>query len=80
LQISKTIEKASVMAPRPPSMDSKEYENFIQELKIYYEKRGTPFDPKPRVSQKEINLLELFNEVNRKGGYDKVRSSANFCH
>jgi chromatin structure-remodeling complex subunit RSC9 len=58
------------MAPVMPS--EAETEEFLAKLAAYHEKRGTLFDPRPRVGNKNINLLALFNVVNGHGGYDKV--------
>ncbi|CAD6446232.1 49f2a253-7626-47e7-8305-42f1e1033ed5 [Sclerotinia trifoliorum] len=49
-----------------------EYEDFIAKLRVYHEKRGTHFDPEPRVGTKTIDLLHLYNTVIERGGYDKV--------
>lgn len=51
---------------------SPEYEDFIAKLRAYHEKRGTHFDPEPRVGTKSIDLLHLYNTVIERGGYDKV--------
>lgn len=49
-----------------------EYEDFITKLREYHEKRGTPFDPEPKVSNTSVDLLKLFKLVVDSGGYDKV--------
>jgi len=49
-----------------------EYNDFIAKLKEYHEKRGTHFEPEPRVGSKSVNLLDLYRVVNERGGYDKV--------
>jgi chromatin structure-remodeling complex subunit RSC9 len=49
-----------------------EYNDFIGKLTAYHAKRGTNFDPEPRVGSKHVNLLQLFNAVVKRGGYDKV--------
>jgi chromatin structure-remodeling complex subunit RSC9 len=72
-----TIEVAMVPPPRPDSESSSipdypEYNDFIEKLRIYHEKRGTVFDPAPRVGSKHVDLLKLFNMVVERGGYDKV--------
>jgi chromatin structure-remodeling complex subunit RSC9 len=66
------------MAPPPrnirePSIpDTTEYTEFIQKLAAYHEKRGTHFEPEPRVGSKHVDLLHLFKTVVERGGYDKV--------
>jgi chromatin structure-remodeling complex subunit RSC9 len=52
--------------------DYPEYNEFIAKLRAYHEKRGTTFDPAPRVGSKHVDLLKLFNIVIERGGYDKV--------
>ncbi|KAA8565697.1 hypothetical protein EYC84_009542 [Monilinia fructicola] len=49
-----------------------EYDDFIAKLRVYHEKRGTHFDPEPRVGTKTIDLFHLYNTVLERGGYDKV--------
>ncbi|KAH7367503.1 hypothetical protein B0T11DRAFT_54369 [Plectosphaerella cucumerina] len=49
-----------------------EYEEFIEKLRVYHEKRGTPFDPEPKVSNTSLDLLKVFKLVVESGGYDKV--------
>jgi len=49
-----------------------EYEDFIAKLRVYHEKRGTPFDPEPKVSNTSLDLLKTFKLVVENGGYDKV--------
>ncbi|KAE9380721.1 hypothetical protein N431DRAFT_477605 [Stipitochalara longipes BDJ] len=66
-----------MMAPprnaREPSIpDTTEYNEFIQKLTEYHEKRGTHFEPEPRVGAKHVDLLHLFKTVVDRGGYDKV--------
>jgi chromatin structure-remodeling complex subunit RSC9 len=65
------------MAPprntREPSIpDTTEYTEFIQKLTEYHERRGTHFEPEPRVGAKHVDLLHLFKTVVERGGYDKV--------
>ena len=69
------------MAPPPPLPRSAressisytpEYNEFIAKLTVYHEKRGTHFDPEPRVGSRHVDLLHLFNTVVQRGGYDKV--------
>ncbi|KAI9800923.1 MAG: Chromatin structure-remodeling complex protein rsc9 [Piccolia ochrophora] len=67
------------MAPagrtREPSIDhSPVYEEFMTTLREYHEKRGTPFEPAPRVGNRHIDLLKLYNAVTERGGYDAVCS------
>ncbi|KAG0645857.1 RSC complex subunit rsc9 [Hyphodiscus hymeniophilus] len=52
--------------------DYPEYNEFIAKLRVYHEKRGTLFDPSPRVGSKHVDLLKLFNTVVERGGYDQV--------
>lgn len=49
-----------------------EYEDFINRLREYHLKRGTPFDPEPRVGAMHLDLLKVFNHIIANGGYDKV--------
>jgi chromatin structure-remodeling complex subunit RSC9 len=73
-----TVKSATViMAPprssREPSIpDNTEYAEFIQKLTEFHEKRGTHFEPEPRVGAKHVDLLHLFKTVVERGGYDKV--------
>jgi chromatin structure-remodeling complex subunit RSC9 len=58
---------------REPSIpNTTEYAEFIQKLTEYHEKRGTHFEPEPRVGAKHVDLLHLFKTVVDRGGYDKV--------
>jgi len=58
---------------RDPSIPStSEYTEFIQKLAAYHEKRGTNFEPEPKIANRRIDLLHLFNLVVERGGYDKV--------
>jgi chromatin structure-remodeling complex subunit RSC9 len=58
---------------REPSISyTQEYNEFIAKLTTYHQKRGTHFDPEPRVGTKHVDLLTLFNTVVSRGGYDKV--------
>ncbi|KAE8453338.1 hypothetical protein EG329_011406 [Mollisiaceae sp. DMI_Dod_QoI] len=59
------------MAP-PRTSNPAEYNEFIRKLAAYHEKRGTQFDPNPKVANKHIDLLQLFNSVVEHGGYDRV--------
>ncbi|KAH8897077.1 hypothetical protein GQ53DRAFT_679690 [Thozetella sp. PMI_491] len=49
-----------------------EYDEFINNLKLFHEKRGTNFDPEPKMGNIIVDLLKLFNYVVEQGGYDKV--------
>ncbi|RDW75265.1 hypothetical protein BP6252_06407 [Coleophoma cylindrospora] len=65
------------MAPPPRDSESSinatpEYHDFIAKLTAYHEKRGTYFDPQPKVGSRLVDLLHLFNIVVDRGGYDKV--------
>ncbi|KAL3421783.1 Chromatin structure-remodeling complex subunit rsc9 [Phlyctema vagabunda] len=65
------------MAPPPreqePSVgNSPEYTQFIAKLEAYHEKRGTHFDPEPKVGNRHVDLLQLFKTVVERGGYDAV--------
>ena len=67
----------ATMAPprlaREPSIpNTPGYNEFIAKLTAYHEKRGTHFDPEPRVGSKHVDLLHLFNTVIERGGYDRV--------
>jgi chromatin structure-remodeling complex subunit RSC9 len=59
--------------PEPSSIpDYPEYHEFIRKLRDFHERRGTTFDPAPRVGSKHVDLLKLFNIVVERGGYDAV--------
>ncbi|KAL2264667.1 hypothetical protein VTJ83DRAFT_7177 [Remersonia thermophila] len=49
-----------------------EYEKFIEELRVFHEKRGTNFDPEPKMGNLTVDLLKLFKHIVAHGGYDKV--------
>ncbi|KAF2449398.1 hypothetical protein P171DRAFT_469459 [Karstenula rhodostoma CBS 690.94] len=49
-----------------------EYEEFLDKLAEYHEKRGTILDREPKIGSRHINLLRLYKRVNAEGGYDKV--------
>jgi chromatin structure-remodeling complex subunit RSC9 len=59
-------------APEQSISYTEEYNDFISKLAEYHQKRGTQFDPEPRVGTKIVDLLALFKAVVEKGGYDKV--------
>ena len=65
------------MAPTKPVAEHKidrtpEYERFIEELRAFHERRGTNFDPEPKMGNMNVDLLKLFNYIVENGGYDKV--------
>ncbi|KAK4154779.1 hypothetical protein C8A00DRAFT_42520 [Chaetomidium leptoderma] len=65
------------MAPTKPAVEhsvdrTPEYEKFIEELRVFHEKRGTNFDPEPKMGTFTVDLLKLFNYIVEHGGYDKV--------
>ncbi|KAI1134138.1 hypothetical protein F5Y05DRAFT_246278 [Hypoxylon sp. FL0543] len=53
-----------------------EYEEFIQKLTAFHEKRGTSFEPEPRLptmhGHVNVDLLKLYKAVIAKGGYDEL--------
>ncbi|KAI6249386.1 Chromatin structure-remodeling complex subunit rsc9 [Erysiphe necator] len=51
---------------------SSEYVEFISKLASYHQKRGTYFDPEPKVGTKHMNLFQLYKAVTSRGGYDVV--------
>lgn len=68
---------SSTMAPPKTVPESgisytPEYNQFIQKLAAFHEKRGTHLDAEPRVGSKTVDLLQLYNSVVSRGGYDKV--------
>ncbi|KAF1977400.1 hypothetical protein BU23DRAFT_550720 [Bimuria novae-zelandiae CBS 107.79] len=64
------------MAPNKPREESiertTEYEEFLDELAKYHEKRGTILDREPKIGSRHLDLLRLYKRVNEEGGYDKV--------
>ncbi len=62
------------MAPQPGHVIdySPEYLAFIAALREYHAKRGTNFEPEPKVGQTPVDLLKLFKVIVDNGGYDKV--------
>lgn len=65
------------MAPTKPTVEhtvdrTPEYDKFIEELRVFHEKRGTNFDPEPKMGNLTVDLLKLFNYIVEHGGYDKV--------
>lgn len=61
-----TPQREISIEPRP------EYDEFIAKLAKFHEKRGTTFDSAPRVGNKRVDLLRLYDRVNADGGYDNV--------
>ncbi|CAJ2505390.1 Uu.00g127840.m01.CDS01 [Anthostomella pinea] len=53
-----------------------EYADFIQKLIAFHEKRGTPFEPEPRLptmhGHVHVDLYRLYKAVIEKGGYDEL--------
>ncbi|KAI0503081.1 arid/bright DNA binding domain-containing protein [Xylaria bambusicola] len=53
-----------------------EYTKFIQDLTAFHEKRGTAFDPEPRLptmhGHVNVDLFKLYKAVVDKGGYDEL--------
>ncbi|KAI2609725.1 uncharacterized protein GGS25DRAFT_485961 [Hypoxylon fragiforme] len=53
-----------------------EYNEFIQKLTAFHEKRGTAFEPEPRLptmhGHVNVDLLKLYKAVIAKGGYDEL--------
>lgn len=65
------------MAPTKPTVEhtvdrTPEYEKFISDLRVFHEKRGTNFDPEPKMGNITVDLLKLFKYIMQHGGYDKV--------
>ncbi|KAK4128514.1 hypothetical protein N657DRAFT_607975 [Parathielavia appendiculata] len=65
------------MAPTKPAVEhtvdrTPEYEKFIEDLRAFHEKRGTNFDPEPKMGNFTVDLLKLFKYIVGHGGYDKV--------
>jgi chromatin structure-remodeling complex subunit RSC9 len=62
-----------VLKQRDPSIErSDEYDRFIREVQEYHNKRGTTFDPQPKVGPRHIDLYKLYQRVTGEGGYDSV--------
>ncbi|KAI0540280.1 arid/bright DNA binding domain-containing protein [Xylaria digitata] len=55
---------------------TQEYNEFIQKLTTFHEKRGTAFEPEPRLptmhGHVNVDLLKLYKSVLDKGGYDEL--------
>ncbi|KAK3316184.1 hypothetical protein B0H66DRAFT_518967 [Apodospora peruviana] len=65
------------MAPPKPAPEhtidrTPEYEKFIEDLRDFHERRGTAFDPEPKMGNMNVDLHKLFNHIVEAGGYDKV--------
>ncbi|KAJ4293721.1 hypothetical protein N0V88_005229 [Collariella sp. IMI 366227] len=65
------------MAPTKPLVEhtidrTPEYEKFLEELRVFHEKRGTNFDPEPKMGPFTVDLLKLFKHIVEHGGYDQV--------
>ncbi|CAK7222965.1 hypothetical protein SCUCBS95973_005014 [Sporothrix curviconia] len=62
------------MAPQPGHTidQTPEYLAFINTLREYHAKRGTNFEPEPKVGQTPVDLLKLFKVIVEHGGYDKI--------
>ena len=58
---------------QPHTIDrTPEYEDFMNRLREYHEKRGTILDPEPKVGLMHLDLYKVFNHIVASGGYDKV--------
>ncbi|KAH6647959.1 hypothetical protein BKA67DRAFT_629305 [Truncatella angustata] len=55
-----------------------EYEEFIKKLDAFHAKRGTAFEPEPRLpvsgGHVNVDLLQLYQGVIERGGYDELCS------
>ncbi|RYP56989.1 hypothetical protein DL769_009774 [Monosporascus sp. CRB-8-3] len=55
---------------------TQEYDEFIKKLTEFHEKRGTSFEPEPRLptmhGHVHVDLLRLYKAVIAKGGYDEL--------
>jgi len=65
------------MAPTKPIAEHQinrtpEYEEFIEKLRDFHQKRGTHFDPEPKMGNMNVDLLQLYKYIVEHGGYDKV--------
>lgn len=62
-----------VLKQKDPSIErTTEYEEFIADLQAYHEKRGTVFEPLPKVGPRHVDLFKLYRKVIEEGGYDHV--------
>lgn len=53
-------------------MASNSKEEFLGKLTAFHEQRGTRLETEPRVGARTVNLLDLYNTIIARGGYDKV--------
>jgi chromatin structure-remodeling complex subunit RSC9 len=65
------------MAPTKPPVEhtvdrTPEYEKFIEELRVFHEKRGTNCDPEPKLGTVTVDLRKVYAFIVEHGGYDKV--------
>ncbi|KAH9907324.1 hypothetical protein F4778DRAFT_531514 [Xylariomycetidae sp. FL2044] len=55
-----------------------EYNDFIQKLTAFHEKRGTSFEPEPRLpvvnGHVQVDLLKVYKAVIARGGYDQMNT------
>ncbi|KAK8157734.1 RSC complex subunit Rsc9 [Phyllosticta citrichinensis] len=66
--------------PREPSTDtssSSSYDDFLNKLEHYHASRGTTLERDPKIGQRHINLLRLYERVCEEGGYDRVSDTKN---
>src|SRR6266699_2906367 len=49
-----------------------EYEEFVAALRAYHLRRGTSFEPEPKVGHIHVDILKLYKLINEHGGYDRV--------
>jgi chromatin structure-remodeling complex subunit RSC9 len=64
-----------MVSPRPTehTIDrTPEYEEFINKLREFHTERGTRFDPEPKITPYQLDLLKIFKHVVQSGGYDKI--------
>ncbi|CAO3639456.1 unnamed protein product [Cunninghamella echinulata] len=54
---------------------TEEYNNFIQQLSQFHEKKGTVLQPEQVLGGKRLNLLVIYNSVIEAGGYEKVTNN-----
>ncbi|KAI9317127.1 ARID DNA-binding domain-containing protein [Dichotomocladium elegans] len=51
---------------------TQEYEQFMQQLREFHERKGTPFQPEPILGGQKLDLLKIYKTVISAGGYKKV--------
>lgn len=62
-----------VLKQRDPSIEpTTEYDEFIKDLTVYHEKRGTILEAQPKVGPRHLDLLRLYKRVVEEGGYDRA--------